>query len=607
MVICPNCHAENRSGAKYCKSCATRLPVSSAITRPLGYDPNASKTNILPTFPPAGNSEGGGEQSNNQATRRIAPPSRTGTRPLQPADPFARRPTGAIFGDTFIQESVIFSDEHQHRYSVRQLNVSEDLHIHVCSNPDCGAVFPPRSSAPEKFCTDCGKPLHRGGSNLVLIEARSPIPDNIIRMAAKGLSHGSVRAPLAAFVERLAGQPRHCLVVNRIGALENPKDSAQAIRWGVRLARGLDYLHDNGVTFAGQIDGSWLGMVNERPVWANFTGCQHHPEGYVADRLPDTRGLARLIFHWLTGKSAYERDPNLPPSVQQVFDTILEKSTLSSGLDLAEALEQVVDELASIQTVAYEVGRSSHVGRVRTLNEDSLVCLELDRIQQSISQPAGVFVVADGMGGHTAGEIASGTIVNVIARRALQDWLSGHLSGKPGTDGPAWLRQAVEAANHEVYALRRSAGSDMGSTLVAVAMEGNKAYIAHVGDSRAYRINANTVQRLTVDHSLVERLIATHQITREEARHHPQRNVIYRTIGDKAGLEVDITIQMLSVGDHLLLCSDGLIGPVDDDTIGRIVRKAASPQAACDELIRAANEGGGEDNISVIVVKIIQP
>jgi PPM family protein phosphatase len=612
VVICPNCHAENRSGAKYCKSCATRLPVSSAVTRPLGYDPSIAEMNTpLPTsastFPPAGSAEGSGDASNSQTTRRVAPSPRTGTRPLQPADPFERRPVGAIFGDTFIQESIIFSDEHQHRYSVHQLNVPEDLHIHVCSNPDCGAVFPPRSAAPEKFCTDCGKPLHRGGSNLVLIEARSPIPDNIVRMAAKGLSHGSVRAPLAAFVERLGGQPRHCVVVNRISPMENPADPAQAIRWGIRLARGLDYLHDNGVTFDGQIDSSWLGMVNERPVWANFTGCRHHAEGYVTDRLPDTRGLARLIFYWLTGKSTYEHDPNLPPSVQQVFDSILEKKTLTSGLDLADALEQVVDEMASIQTVGYEVGRSSHVGRVRTLNEDSLVCLEMDRIQQSISQPAGVFVVADGMGGHTAGEIASGTIVNVIGRRALQDWFPGFISGNPGVDGPRWLRQAVEAANYEVYALRKSAGSDMGSTLVAVAMEGNKVYIAHVGDSRAYRINASTIQRLTVDHSLVERLVATHQITRDEARHHPQRNVIYRTIGDKATLEVDITIQMLSVGDYLLLCSDGLVGPVDDDTIARIVRKAASPQAACDELIRAANEGGGEDNITVVIVRIIQP
>ncbi len=638
MVTCPNCHAENRSGAKYCKSCATRLPVSSAVTRPLGYEPGASggqkavpaspnpSAGALPTNnAPAkidaspGNAASGtgaaassaangaaAESANSQTTRRMAPPARSGTRPLTPpTDQYSRRPSGAIFGDTFIQESAIFSDEYQHRYSVRQLNVPEDLQIHVCSNPECGAVFPPRSTTPEKFCTDCGKTLERGGNDLVLIEARAPIPDNIVRVAAKGLSHGAVRAPLATFVERLAGQPRHCMVVNRIGPLNSPPDPTQAIRWGVRLARGLDYLHDNGVTFAGQVDSTCLGMVNERPVWANFTGCYHHPDGYVSDRLPDTRGLARLIFHWLTGKTNYEHDPNLPPAVQRVFDGILDKNSLTSGLDLGDALEQVVEEMASLKSVGLEIGRSSNVGQVRTLNEDSLLCVAMDRIHQSLSQPLGVFVVADGMGGHTAGEIASGTIVNVIGRKALQEWFPNQFSATADTDGQRWLRQAVDAANREVYSLRKSAGNDMGSTLVAATLEGNKANIAHVGDSRAYRITATTIQRLTTDHSLVERLIATHQITREEARYHPQRNVIYRTIGDKANLEVDTSTQMLSVGDYLLLCSDGLFGPVEDEAIGNIVRTAASPQAACDTLIQAANDGGGEDNITVIVVKII--
>jgi len=641
MVTCPNCHAENRSGAKYCKSCATRLPVSSAVTRPLGYEPGASeghkggpgaanpaagipstnnarsKTdvpvgNVVPDHAAPGAAVSGNaaedsaaEPASGRTTRRMAQTARSGTRPLPPGEQYSRRPAGAIFGDTFIQENVIFSDEHQHRYSVRQLNVPEDLQIHVCTNPECGAVFPPRSTTPEKFCTDCGKPLERGGTDLVLIEARIPIPDNIVRVAAKGLSHGAVRAPLAAFVERLAGQPRHCMVVNRIGPLNGSPDPTQVIRWGMRLARGLDYLHDNGVTFAGQVDGACLGMVNERPVWANFTSCYHHPDGYVTDRLPDTRGLARLIFHWLTGKSTYEHDPNLPPAVQRVFDGILDKNSLSSGLDLGDALEQVVEEMASLQSVGFEIGRSSNVGRVGTLNADSLLCVEMDRIQQSLRRRLGVFVVADGMGGHTAGEIASGTIINAIGRKALQEWFPDQFVANGNTDSQRWLRQAVEAANREVYSLRKSAGNDMGSTLVAAALEGNQANIAHVGDSRAYRINATTIQRLTTDHSLVERLIATHQITREEARYHPQRNVIYRTIGDKANLEVDTTTQVLSIGDYLLLCSDGLFGSLEDDAIGHIGRSAVSPQAACDELIRAANEGGGEDNITVIVVKVI--
>jgi serine/threonine protein phosphatase PrpC len=164
----------------------------------------------------------------------------------------------------------------------------------------------------------------------------------------------------------------------------------------------------------------------------------------------------------------------------------------------------------------------------------------------------------------------------------------------------------VEMANRKVFELRKSAGTDMGSTLVSAVLDGSRAYVAHVGDSRAYLINSQGIRQITTDHSLVERLIATNQITREEARHHPQRNVIYRTIGDKLKLEVDLSVHNLKVGDRLLLCSDGLSGMVDDPMIYQIVQGAASPQAACDALINAANAAGGEDNITAIIVEVTQ-
>jgi protein phosphatase len=279
---------------------------------------------------------------------------------------------------------------------------------------------------------------------------------------------------------------------------------------------------------------------------------------------------------------------------------------VSSGLELADLLEHALEEIASIRTIDFFMGRRTHVGMIRSLNEDSLVSLEITRIHQSVSQPLGVYVVADGMGGHAAGEIASGTIINTVSQKALKDLMPAQLAESEAHDRSNWLRQAVESANAEVFKLRQNAGSDMGSTLVAAVLEGNQAYITHVGDSRAYLVNNQGIQRLTVDHSLVERLIATHQISREEARYHPQRNVIYRTIGDKAGVEVEVSTHTLSVGDYLLLCSDGLSGMVDDENIHRIVINAASPQDACDELVRAANDAGGDDNISVIIVKLVE-
>ena len=313
MIICPNCHTENRTGAKFCKSCATRLPTSSAATRQLEID-EAIPLSGVESFPP---------MTNTQTTRRPSAILRTGTQSLQDSPGFERRPHGAIFGDNYLFEAVIFSDEHQHRYQVHQLDVPEDLQVRSCSNLTCGAVFPPRSVAPERFCTDCGTALVPGGKNLIVIESDAPIPENIVRAAAKGLSHGSVRAPLAAFVERLAGKPRHCVVVTRVNALEGTPDTLQALSWGASLARGLEYLHDNGVDFAGQIEPGYIGLAEGHPVWANFTNCMHHPDGYVFDRKSDTTALALLVFQWLTGKKQFERDPNLIPAVSRALRAIL--------------------------------------------------------------------------------------------------------------------------------------------------------------------------------------------------------------------------------------------------------------------------------------------
>ena len=146
----------------------------------------------------------------------------------------------------------------------------------------------------------------------------------------------------------------------------------------------------------------------------------------------------------------------------------------------------------------------------------------------------------------------------------------------------------------------------MGSTLVIALMEGTKAFISNVGDSRAYRINARGIQQLTTDHSLVQRLIATNQITPAEARHHPQRNVVYRTVGDKPKVEIDINQFNFAIGDRLLICSDGLSGMVEDHYLQQIVMGASSPQAAVDALIEAANEAGGEDNITAILVELVK-
>jgi PPM family protein phosphatase len=226
------------------------------------------------------------------------------------------------------------------------------------------------------------------------------------------------------------------------------------------------------------------------------------------------------------------------------------------------------------------------VGRVRSANEDAF------HLGDS------VFAVADGMGGHVAGEVASTTALEPIAK------LDGHVFSD-ATEATTALRDAVIAANRAV--VDKAAGDPnyrgMGTTLTAVMIEGRRAHIAHVGDSRAYLLREGSFSQLTNDHTLVQRLIEEGRLTREEAARHPQRSVITRAIGVDAEVEVDAMALELEPGDVMLLCSDGLTGPVEDDAILSLLSTDEPIGDVADALIEAANEAGGPDNITAVVLR----
>jgi serine/threonine protein phosphatase PrpC len=212
--------------------------------------------------------------------------------------------------------------------------------------------------------------------------------------------------------------------------------------------------------------------------------------------------------------------------------------------------------------------------------------------------------VADGMGGHEAGDIASQLTVQAIARQAVDEVLSLATAEEPLPDPRQWLTATAMTANQAVYERRKAIGTDMGTTLVMALVVGDTATIVNVGDSRAYQLKKSGIVRITTDHSLVEHLVATGYITPREAANHPQRNIIYRVIGDQAQVEADVFEQRLDYGEALLLCSDGLSGMVPEEQIWQIWRAANSPQEACDRLVEAANQAGGEDNVTVVIVQV---
>jgi len=303
------------------------------------------------------------------------------------------------------------------------------------------------------------------------------------------------------------------------------------------------------------------------------------------------------------------------------------------------------------------------VGQQREQNEDACYA----HVIENDSQVSGLFVVADGMGGYHAGEVASKIAVDTISE-LLQPLLGPtssqstvRLKGKRGrgkndnngrddpaktrpltTDGeesatPARnenvaeqrsapetqqlnesvvlehytdkLKAAVEQSSEAIveYGRQHSDARGLGSTVTVVVIVGSLAFIANVGDSRTYLFRDGKLQRLTHDHSLVERLVEAGQIERDEVYDHPHRNLIYRSLGaNKAEVEVDIFTEQIQAGDVFLLCSDGLWEMVRDPQLESILGEVTDPAEAADILIERANENGGEDNITAVIVRCVQ-
>ncbi len=259
------------------------------------------------------------------------------------------------------------------------------------------------------------------------------------------------------------------------------------------------------------------------------------------------------------------------------------------------------------------VSSHSDAGTVRRSepNEDSTLALLFERVHESISAPIGLFVMADGMGGHANGQGASRATIALISERIVRELIMPPLSTEKAGESNkqldedsllALLHGAIEDANTALCQMNQRDKSDMGSTLTGFMIVGDHAYIFNVGDSRTYMLRDEKLYQLTHDHSLVGQLVAGGLIEPDDVYTHPQRNQIFRSIGDKLNVQIDLFKQQVHPGDILLSCSDGLWEMVRDPQITDILNHATDPQTACMQLIEAANANGGEDNVSAVVV-----
>ena len=265
--------------------------------------------------------------------------------------------------------------------------------------------------------------------------------------------------------------------------------------------------------------------------------------------------------------------------------------------------------------IVHVYGRSD-VGRTREHNEDAFVIVDLthgdatmplESRREELGPKGSMFMVADGMGGAAAGEIASAMAVEIILGELRTNWMSAEAS-----DTEAFvrtIRQATRTANEQInsYAAHHPEYRGMGTTATIAGLLGDTLYLAQVGDSRAYLVRHGVARQITKDQSLMQKLIEAGEMTEEEAQHSERRNIILQALGPEPTINVDLTHQTVRRGDTLVLCSDGLSGQVTKDEIAAVVRDEPDLVKACNRLIDRANEVGGPDNITVILARFDGP
>ncbi len=243
-------------------------------------------------------------------------------------------------------------------------------------------------------------------------------------------------------------------------------------------------------------------------------------------------------------------------------------------------------------------------GKQRDHNEDSLFIATSTFTNQQQEYPFGIFIVADGMGGHSNGEVASGIAAKAIGKNIFSNFFPLFVDQLFSVSEET-VQNIVQSAVKEAHLLINQNAPGGGTTLTAILVFGNQMTIIHVGDSRAYHISKDgSIQVLTRDHSFVRKLVELGQITPEEAALHPQRNVLYRALGQSDTYDVDLSTLPLPEQGHLLICSDGLWGVISEAALVQITNSADRPSQAAQRLVDAANAAGGPDNISAILVQL---
>ncbi len=530
-------------------------------------------------------------------------------------------PEGAILDLRYVVRAVVQSGPTVNLYRARVRAGQR------CAN--CGAL----AVGEAVFCARCGQALAGQEPLPAYLITEASEPEALRRAATvveRGLNHPHLMPLVDLFTYSPYGPPRHYAVAEArqgvpLERLALPQPGAMVLEWGVQLSDALRYLHSQGMLSPGFSPSNVL-IKEDEAVLANLQEARPAPskgDERTQEMAEDVVGLAGTLYETLTGRyvgtagAGPMLPADMPAEAEAAFTRALRPAAGSSPITADEwhnLLTIARNALyAATANIRVRSGRISDVGRHRGLNEDSLSAIECQVVQESVSAGIGVYAVADGMGGHAGGEVASALAIATVTERLLQHFVMPQFSPDAAEPTPEqitdWLTEAVQTANERIHSERDSRGNDMGTTLVVALITGQRVYIANVGDSRAYLLTPTpggepALKQVTVDHSLVQRLVSMGQITPEEAKYHPYRNMIYKSLGERPQAEIDTFVERLIPGTRLLLCSDGLSGMVPDPMLRAMLAGESDPQAACGRMVVEANAAGGLDNITAVAVYI---
>lgn len=589
MISCPICGTLNRSGARFCYHCATILTVARPSKEDIDWldatlaDRPASASSVqvqqIRMVKPMPDEASPANQASQGEVMEQTPPPET-------------KPT-LIAGR---YEIVSQNDD--------QIEVLDRQPWQRCWS--CGSAT---NEDGELFCTQCGASLdgrrYRGqystgeAQGLALV---SQVQDD------------NARALLPPIWDQVQdGDKTLTLIADTARtALTPPLAELDALHIGQGLARLLKGLHAEGFAL-GVVEAGDLEMTASlAPQLRQVPQLHRMPEDRSAHTAADLKNLAKLLESLTETPRKTRRldDDNAienaeAPSLHDLLSDI-RTGAFQDAAALEASFTALLEDRMAPRPMWTRIGASAHVGMQRELDEDSLLFSELRMIRKDQGQSWGLYIVSDGMGGHSAGEVASDLAIRG-AYSIVQDEYLTPLIDADMLDEEARLKEIVRKAaiqaNDYVVREAQNRANDMGATLTMALVAGDKAIVGNVGDSRTYLYRDGVLRRVSKDHSLVQRLVDLGQIEPDDVYTHPQRSAILRSLGDKHELKVDVFVERLKPGDALLLCSDGLWEMVRDQQIAEIIQSNDDPQKACEEMIIAANKAGGEDNITALLVR----